>query len=340
MLSFIIRRLLLLIPVFIGLTLSTFTLIRLVPGDVVEVMMGERAVNPELHAAAMKRLGLDKPILVQYWDYLMRLLHGDFGKSFRDQMPVLDDFFAHFIPTLELAFSAMLIASVIGVTLGIIAALRRGSWLDYTLMTGALAGYSMPIYLLGPILTGIFAHALGWLPVSGVISVTKFLDVEPWHGSWLLGALFSGEPGAFADVLSHFVLPSIALATIPLATIARMTRSAILEVLGEDYVRTAKAKGLSPRRIILVHVLRNALITVVTVIGLQMGTLLAGAILTETIFSWPGVGNWLLDGFHHRDYPIVQNGILLVACALMIVSLLVDILYGLINPRIRTANDQ
>ena len=221
MLSFIIRRLLLLIPVFIGLTLSTFTLIRLVPGDVVEVMMGERAVNPELHAAAMKRLGLDKPILVQYWDYLMRLLHGDFGKSFRDQMPVLDDFFAHFIPTLELAFSAMLIASVIGVTLGIIAALRRGSWLDYTLMTGALAGYSMPIYLLGPILTGIFAHALGLLPVSGVISVTKFLDVEPWHGSWLLGALFSGEPGAFADVLSHFVLPSIALATNPLATIAR-----------------------------------------------------------------------------------------------------------------------
>jgi dipeptide transport system permease protein len=337
MLSYIFRRFLVLIPVFIGLTLSTFALIRLVPGDVVEVMMGEKRVDPVLHAQAMHRLGLDKPLIVQYWDYLMRLLQGDFGKSFRDQAPVLNDFFAHFVPTLELALSAIIIASVVGVALGIIAALRRGSWLDYTLMTGALAGYSMPIYLLGPILTGIFAHTLGLLPVSGVISVSQYLDVAPLYGSWLLGSLFSEQPGAFWDVLKHFILPSIALATIPLATIARMTRSAILEVLGEDYVRTARAKGLSPWRVILVHVLRNALITVVTVIGLQMSTLLAGAILTETIFSWPGVGNWLLDGFHHRDYPIVQNGILLVASALMIVSLLVDILYGFINPRIRNA---
>ncbi|MCE1176946.1 MAG: ABC transporter permease subunit [Burkholderiales bacterium] len=337
MLSYIFRRFLVLIPVFFGLTLSTFALIRLVPGDVVEVMMGEKRVDPILHAQAMHRLGLDKPLIVQYWDYLMRLLQGDFGKSFRDQAPVLNDFFAHFVPTLELALSAIIIASLVGVALGIIAALRRGSWLDYTLMTGALAGYSMPIYLLGPILTGIFAHTLGLLPVSGVISVSQYLDVAPLYGSWLLGSLFSEQSGAFWDVLKHFILPSIALATIPLATIARMTRSAILEVLGEDYVRTARAKGLSPWRVILVHVLRNALITVVTVIGLQMSTLLAGAILTETIFSWPGVGNWLLDGFHHRDYPIVQNGILLVASALMIVSLLVDILYGFINPRIRNA---
>lgn len=335
MFSYIIRRILLLIPIFLGLTISTFTMIRLVPGDAVEIMMGEKAVDPALHAAAIKRLGLDKPLYMQYWDYLTNLFKGDFGHSFRDQSAILPDFFAHFVPTLELALCAIIVASVIGVALGIIAALRRGKWLDYTLMTGALAGYSMPIYLLGPILTGIFAHKMGLLPVAGVINVIDYLDVKPWHGSWLLGALFSEEEGAFWDVIKHFILPSIALATIPLATIARMTRSAMLEVLGEDYVRTARAKGLSPKRIILVHVLRNALITVVTVIGLQMSALLAGAILTETIFSWPGVGNWLLDGFHYRDYPVVQNGILLVACALMLVSLLVDILYGLINPRIR-----
>ena len=337
MLLYILRRILILIPVYIGLTLSTFTLIRLVPGDVVEVMMGERMVDPAMHAQALQRLGLDKPLPVQYWDYLSGILRGDFGTSFRTRTPVLQDFFAHFIPTLELALCAILIASVLGISLGIIAALRRGTWLDYTLMSGALAGYSMPIYLLGPILTGLFAHYLGWLPVSGVISVAQFLDVQPLYGSWLLGSLFSGQPGAFWDVVKHFILPSIALSTIPLAMIARMTRSAILEVLGEDYVRTARAKGLSPRRVILVHVMRNALITVVTVVGLQMATLLAGAILTETIFSWPGVGNWLLDGFFTRDYPIVQNGTLLVATALIFISLLVDILYGVINPRIRHA---
>lgn len=325
------------IPIYIGLTISTFTLIRLVPGDVVTVMMGERSVDPAVREAMMQRLGLDKPIIVQYWDYLTKVLSGDFGETFRTRTPVLQDFFSHFVPTLELAFCAMVIATVVGVSLGIIAALKRGTWLDYILMSGALAGYSMPIYLLGPILTGIFAHYLGWLPVSGVINVIKFIDVQPVGGSWLLGALLSGNPAAFWDVVKHFILPSIALSTIPLAMIARMTRSAMLEVLGEDYVRTAKAKGLSPARIIFVHVLRNTMITVVTVVGLQMATLMAGAILTETIFSWPGVGTWLLDGFFSRDYPIVQNGILLVATMLMFISLLVDITYGLINPRIRHA---
>lgn len=337
MFLFILRRILILIPVYLGITLSTFSLIRMVPGDVVEVMMGEKAVDPALHAAALQRLGLDKPLAVQYFHYLKDIFTGNFGVSFRDRTPVLEDFLSHFIPTLELGLCAMMIATVCGVSLGIVAALKRGSWLDYTLMSGALVGYSMPIYLLGPILTGFFAHHLGWLPVSGVISVFQYLDVKPLYGSWLLGSLFSNQSGAFIDVVRHFVLPAVALSTIPLAMIARMTRSAFLEVLGEDYVRTAKAKGLSPARVILVHVMRNALITVVTVVGLQMATLLAGAILTETIFSWPGVGNWLLDGFHHRDYPIVQNGILLVATGLMLVSLLVDILYGLINPRIRHA---
>ncbi|WP_037585678.1 ABC transporter permease subunit [Stenoxybacter acetivorans] len=338
MFMYILRRILILIPVYIGLTLSTFTLIRLVPGDVVEVMMGEKGVDPAMHAQALARLGLDKPLIVQYWNYLSGIFHGDFGASFRTRTPVLDDFFTHFIPTLELALCAIIIAGTIGISVGIIAALRRGSWLDYTLMSGALAGYSMPIYLLGPILTGIFAHYLGLLPVSGVISVAQYLDVKPLYGSWLLGSLFSGQEGAFWNVVKHFILPSLALSTIPLAMISRMTRSSILEVLGEDYVRTARAKGLSPARVVLVHVMRNALITVVTVVGLQMATLLSGAILTETIFSWPGVGNWLLEGFFSRDYPIVQNGILLVATALILISLLVDILYGVINPKIRHAS--
>ncbi|EGV37099.1 ABC transporter permease [Neisseria weaveri] len=335
MFSYILRRVLLMIPIYIGLTITTFTLIRLVPGDPVLVMMGERSVDPAVREAMLHRLGLDKPIVVQYWDYLTKILSGDFGETFRTRTPVLQDFFHHFIPTLELAVCAIIIATVVGVILGIVAALKRGTWLDYLLMSGALAGYSMPIYLLGPILTGIFSHYFGLLPVSGVINVIKFIDIQPWHGSWLLGALFSGNGAALWDVIKHFMLPSIALSTIPLAMIARMTRSAMLEVLGEDYVRTAKAKGLSPTRIIFVHVLRNTMITVVTVVGLQMATLMAGAILTETIFSWPGVGTWLLDGFFSRDYPIVQNGILLVATMLMFISLLVDITYGLINPRIR-----
>ncbi|SAY51101.1 ABC transporter permease [Neisseria weaveri] len=335
MFSYILRRVLLMIPIYIGLTITTFTLIRLVPGDPVLVMMGERSVDPAVREAMLHRLGLDKPIVVQYWDYLTKILSGDFGETFRTRTPVLQDFFHHFIPTLELAVCAIIIATVVGVILGIVAALKRGTWLDYLLMSGALAGYSMPIYLLGPILTGIFSHYFGLLPVSGVINVIKFIDIQPWHGSWLLGALFSGNSAALWDVIKHFMLPSIALSTIPLAMIARMTRSAMLEVLGEDYVRTAKAKGLSPARIIFVHVLRNTMITVVTVVGLQMATLMAGAILTETIFSWPGVGTWLLDGFFSRDYPIVQNGILLVATMLMFISLLVDITYGLINPRIR-----
>ncbi|EGV35262.1 ABC transporter permease [Neisseria weaveri] len=335
MFSYILRRVLLMIPIYIGLTITTFTLIRLVPGDPVLVMMGERSVDPAVREAMLHRLGLDKPIVVQYWDYLTKILSGDFGETFRTRTPVLQDFFHHFIPTLELAVCAIIIATVVGVILGIVAALKRGTWLDYLLMSGALAGYSMPIYLLGPILTGIFSHYFGLLPVSGVINVIKFIDIQPWHGSWLLGALFSGNGAALWDVIKHFMLPSIALSTIPLAMIARMTRSAMLEVLGEDYVRTAKAKGLSPARIIFVHVLRNTMITVVTVVGLQMATLMAGAILTETIFSWPGVGTWLLDGFFSRDYPIVQNGILLVATMLMFISLLVDITYGLINPRIR-----
>jgi len=316
MLSFIARRLGLLIPTFFGITLLTFALIRLIPGDPVEVMMGERRVDPEMHAQAMERLGLNKPLPVQYLDYVGKLAHGDL-----------------FPATLELALAALLFAGVVGLLAGVIAALKRGSLFDHGVMGISLAGYSMPIFWWGLILIMFFSVSLGWTPVSGRIDL--LYDIEPKTGFMLIDTLLSDEEGAFKDAVMHLILPAIVLGTIPLAVIARMTRSSMLEVLREDYIRTARAKGLSPARVVFVHGLRNALIPVLTVFGLQVGTLLAGAVLTETIFSWPGIGKWLIEAIGARDYPVVQNGILLIACLVILVNFVVDILYGLANPRIR-----
>ena len=226
-----------------------------------------------------------------------------------------------------------IIAILIGIPAGIFAAVKRGSWFDQITMGIALTGYSMPIFWWGLILIMFFSVGLGWTPVSGRIDL--LYDIEPTTGFMLIDTLLSDEEGAFLDAVRHLILPAIVLGTIPLAVIARMTRSAMLEVLREDYVRTARAKGLSPARVVFVHALRNALIPVLTVLGLQVGTLLAGAVLTETIFSWPGIGKWLIDAISARDYPVVQNGILLVATLVILVNFVVDILYGLANPRIR-----
>ncbi len=228
----------------------------------------------------------------------------------------------------------MLIAVVLGVPAGVIAAVKRGSIFDQTVMGAALVGYSMPIFWWGLLLIILFSGVLGWTPVSGRISLTYYFP--PVTGFMLIDSLLSGQKGAFASAVSHLILPSIVLATIPLAVIARQTRSAMLEVLGEDYVRTARAKGLPPYMVVGVHALRNALVPVVTTIGLQVGVLLAGAILTETIFSWPGIGKWMVDSVFKRDYPVVQGGLVLIALIIMTVNLLVDVLYGLINPRIRS----
>jgi dipeptide transport system permease protein len=333
MLSFIARRLGLLIPTFFGVTLLTFALIRMIPGDPVEVMMGERRVDPVMHAEAMERLGLNKPLYAQYLDYIGQLAQGDLGESLRTRTSVWDEFLTLFPATVELALAALLFAGSLGLIAGVVAALKRGSLFDHGVMGISLAGYSMPIFWWGLLLIMFFSVWLGWTPVSGRIDL--LYDIPPVTGFMLIDSLLSGEEGAFLDALHHLILPAIVLGTIPLAVIARMTRSAMLEVLREDYVRTARAKGLSPARVVFVHGLRNALIPVLTVFGLQVGALLAGAVLTETIFSWPGIGKWLIESIGARDYPVVQNGILLIACLVILVNFIVDILYGLANPRIR-----
>ncbi|AVO52328.1 ABC transporter permease subunit [Ectopseudomonas mendocina] len=333
MLSFIARRLGLLIPTFFGVTLLTFSLIRLIPGDPVEVMMGERRVDPELHAQAMERLGLNKPLYAQYLDYIGQLATGDLGKSLRSNDGVWSEFITLFPATVELALAALLFAGTLGVIAGVIAALKRGSLFDHGIMGISLTGYSMPIFWWGLLLIMFFSTGLGWTPVSGRNDL--LFDIPPVTGFMLIDTLLSDEPGAFVDALHHLILPAIVLGTIPLAVIARMTRSAMLEVLREDYIRTARAKGLSPTRVVFVHGLRNALIPVLTVFGLQIGSLLGGAVLTETIFAWPGIGKWLIEAIGARDYPVVQNGILLIACLVILVNFIVDILYGLANPRIR-----
>ena len=320
-------------PTLIGITIVAFGFVRVLPGDPVLLMAGERGMSPERYAEVSRQLGFDRSLPEQYLDYVWRLLHGDLGTSLVTKKPVLAEFLALFPATVELALCAILLAALIGVPAGVLAAIKRGSWFDQITMGTALVGYSMPIFWWGLLLIIFFSGMLGWTPVSGRISLLYFFP--PVTGFMLIDSLLSGQKGAFASAASHLILPTIVLATIPLAVIARQTRSAMLEVLGEDYVRTARAKGLPPRRVVGMHALRNALIPVVTTIGLQIGVLMAGAILTETIFSWPGIGKWMVESISRRDYPVVQGGLLLIAVIVMVVNLLVDLLYGLINPRIR-----
>ena len=331
--GFLLRRLGLVIPTFLGITLMVFTLIHMIPGNAVEVMSGEHGMDPARYAQLAHELGLDQPLYLQYFSYLKQVLSGNLGVSYVTHEPVLREFATLFPATLELSFCAMLLALLIGIPAGIVAALKRNTVLDYSIMGVSLTGYSMPIFWWALLLILLFSVTLGWTPVSGRIDI--LFDLPPVTGFMLIDTLLAGDMDAFKSALSHLILPSVALATIPLAVIARMTRSAMLEVLREDYVRTARAKGLSQLRVVGVHALRNALIPVVTVIGLQVGLLLAGAILTETIFSWPGIGKWLVGAIQRRDYPVVQGGILMSACIVIFVNLIVDVLYGVINPRIR-----
>lgn len=336
MLQFILRRLGLVIPTFIGITLLTFAFVHLLPGDPVLLMAGERGISPERHAQLLAALGLDQPLWKQYLHYVYGVMHGDLGMSLQSRVPVWDEFLPRFKATLELGICAMLFATAVGIPVGVLAAVKRGSLFDHTAVGISLTGYSMPIFWWGIMLIMLVSVQLNLTPVSGRVSDTVFLDdSHPLTGFMLIDTLFWGEPGDFKDAVMHMILPALVLGTIPLAVIVRMTRSAMLEVLGEDYIRTARAKGLTRMRVIVVHALRNALLPVVTVIGLQVGTLLAGAILTETIFSWPGIGRWLIEALQRRDYPVVQGGVLLVAILIILVNLLVDLLYGVVNPRIR-----
>ncbi|RMV35293.1 hypothetical protein ALP11_03869 [Pseudomonas syringae pv. papulans] len=333
MFSFIARRVGLLIPTFFGITLLTFALIRLIPGDPVEVMMGERRVDPEMHAQAMERLGLNKPLYAQYIDYIGKLAQGDLGESLRTRTSVWSEFTSLFPATLELSLAALIFAGILGLLAGVIAALKRGSLFDHGVMGISLAGYSMPIFWWGLILIMFFSVTLGWTPVSGRIDL--LYDIPPVTGFMLIDTLLSDEQGAFLDALHHMILPAIVLGTIPLAVIARMTRSSMLEVLREDYVRTARAKGLSPARVVFVHGLRNALIPVVALAAVEFGFMLGGSVVIETVFSLQGIGQLAWDAIARDDFPVVQAVVLLIAVIYIVLTLLADVLNALLDPRIR-----
>ena len=333
MIRFFLRRVTLIIPTFVGVTFLSFMLIHLVPGDPIEVRVGEHGIAPERLAQLRHEFGYDQPLWKQFLDYEAQLAQGDLGVSVVTRETVWREFTTLFPATIELGVCAILFAMLVGLPLGVIAAVRRGSPFDYGLMSLSVTGASMPIFWWGLMVILVFSVALGWTPVSGRISDAFY--VEPWSGFMLIDCRYSDDAGACASAWSHLILPTIVLGTVPLATIARMTRSSMLEVLGEDYIRTARAKGLGLIRVVVVHALRNALIPVVTVIGLSVSGLLGGAILTETIFSWPGVGHWLVESIQRRDYPVLQGGTLLVAILVILVNLGVDLTYGVLNPRIR-----
>jgi len=332
MLRFVVRRLLLLVPILIGLSILVFAWIHALPGSPAESLLGEHA-TPEAVAQIRHQYGLDKPIYIQYWDYIQTLAAGNFGTSIATTRPVTYELGHRFPATVELAISAMIFALVFGIPLGFFAAKRYGSWFDRSSLVVSLIGISIPIFFLGLILKYVFSVRLGWLPSVGREDV---LAVRPHPTNfYLLDAILNGDPGAFWDTTKHLILPAIALGSIPLAIVARITRASVLDVQNEDYVRTARAKGLRPRTVDGRHVMRNALLPVTTIVGLQIGLLLSGAVLTETVFAWPGVGSWLKDAIFNRDYPVLQGGILFLAVVFVVINLLVDVSYAFINPRIR-----
>jgi peptide/nickel transport system permease protein len=334
MLRFIVRRILNMIPVLFGLSFVLFTFIHLLPGDPATAILGEHA-TPALSAKLRGDLGLDKPIYVQYVDYLARLLGGDFGKSYINNRKVLDDFSLRFPMTIELAAAAMIFAAGIGIPLGRYAAKHNQTGRDGAVTVVSLLGMSVPIFVLGYVLQYVFGVALHWLPTGGALDTRLSFSIPRVTNFLLIDTLLADRGDAFVDALRHLVLPAIALGSIPLANITRITRAAVLDVSLEDYVRTARAKGLSERRVERRHIMRNAWLPVVTIVGLQVGSLLAGAVITETVFSWNGVGGWAVNAIKNHDFLVVQSVILLFALIFLMVNLIVDILYAFVNPRIR-----
>ncbi|NSL51821.1 ABC transporter permease [Calidifontibacillus erzurumensis] len=332
MLAYTIRRLLMLVPVLIGMTFIVFFMIRAIPGDPAQVILGQQASKEAIEALNQK-LGLDRPWYIQYFDYLKGLLQGDLGESLRTSSPISEEIWPYLAATFELSLFAMIIAVFIGVNAGIISAWFQNSWFDYTAMVLALIGVSMPIFWLGLMEQWLFAIKLDLLPTTGRESIRN--PVEAITHLYLIDTLIQGRFDQFVDVIKHLILPGFALATIPMAIIARITRSSMLEVMRSDYIRTARAKGLSMFRVVYKHALRNAVIPVLTVIGLQMGLLLGGAILTETIFGWPGIGRYIYEAIGFRDYPVVQSGILVIATIFVLINLIVDLLYAAFDPRIK-----
>ncbi|MCM2282253.1 MAG: ABC transporter permease subunit [Bdellovibrionaceae bacterium] len=334
MLAFLFKRIFVVVPTLVGVSLVAFALIRLIPGDPVLLLIGERGASPEVYQEMKAAYGLDQPLPVQYGRFMLGAATGDLGKSIHSGRGVMEEFQDRFPATLELGLVALMFAILFGLPMGIIAAVKRNSIFDYSFMSVSLIGYSMPIFWWGLILILFFSVQLGWTPVSGRIDIAY--DIPTWSGFLLVDVWRAGEGWpAFVSAFQHLILPAIALGTIPLAAIARMTRSSMLEVLGEDYMRTARAKGVSRLGVIVVHGLRNALVPVITVIGLLAGQIVTGAVLTETIFSWPGIGRWLVASVTARDYPVVQGGILLIASSVILINVGVDLAYAWANPKMR-----
>jgi peptide/nickel transport system permease protein len=331
MLAYIIRRFLIMIPTLLGVTFIVFLMLHFTPGDPAELLMGERASEEALQAIR-EHLGLNEPLYVQYGMFLKQLVKGDLGETIWTRQKVWIEIKQRFPATIELSLVALFISCVFGMILGIVSATKQYSIFDYLSMLGALAGVSMPIFWLGLVFMLIFSLNLGWLPMSARLSVG--VDLETITNFYILDALLTRNWAALKDALWHIIMPAVTLSTIPTAIIARMTRSSMLEVLRQDYIKTAKAKGLSQFIVIFKHALRNALIPVVTTIGLQFGVLMAGAILTETIFAWPGVGKWMYDAVMQRDYMVIRSGTLFIATIFILINLCVDVLYAIINPRI------
>jgi peptide/nickel transport system permease protein len=334
LLRFTVRRLLLLVPILVGLSILVFLWIRALPGSPAQALLGERA-TPAAIAAIKREYGLDKPLHEQYFSYVRSLGRLEFGDSVTSRRPVVEEFRQRFPATVELALAAMLFSVALGIPLGFIAAKRYGGWLDQASLIASLIGISIPIFFLAIILKYVFAVKLGWLPTVGRISV--LIDLEHPTNFYVLDAIIAGNAEALWDVLKHLVLPAVALGSIPLAIVARITRAAVLDVQNEDYVRTARAKGVSPGIVDRRHILRNALLPISTIIGLQTGLLLSGAVLTETVFAYPGIGTWLVEAIESRNYPVLQGGILFIAIVFVLVNLVVDLSYALINPRIRVS---
>ena len=332
MLKYIVRRLLGAIPVLFGLSIVLFAFVHLLPGDPAEALLGERA-TPELEIQIRQQLGLDRPLYEQYLGYIANLLQGDLGKSIINNRPVLTEFMNRFPGTIELTLAALLIAVGLGIPLGRIAARYAQRWPDGLVTVISLLGISIPIFVLGLTLQYFLSVQLRILPASGRIDPR--LRIDAVTNFMLIDTLLAGRTDAFVDALRRLVLPAIALGSIPLAIITRITRASVLDVNNEDYVRTARAKGLTERRVDARHIMRNAWLPVTTVIGLQVGGLLAGAVITETVFAWNGVGRWVVEAIQDHDYFVVQSSILIFALIFLLVNLIVDIGYAFLNPRIR-----
>jgi peptide/nickel transport system permease protein len=331
MIGYLTRRILFLFPTLLGISIAVFLMVQLVPGDPAQVMLGERA-TPESLDILRRELGLDQPLHIQLGRYLYGLVQGDLGRSIKSHAPVSDELLSRFPATFELTLVSMVFACGFGISAGVISAVRKGSLIDAIGMISSLAGVSMPIFWLGLLMILTFAVQLGLFPVSGRIG--SFTYIAPVTGLFLIDSLIAGDLPAFGDALLHLALPAITLGTVPAAVIVRMTRSSVLEVIQEDYVRTAWAKGLPERVVVVRHALRNASIPVLTVVSLQFGYLLGGAVITETIFAWPGIGKWLLSAVHARDFPAMQGGVLVVATTFVTINLVADLLYAWLDPRI------